>query len=94
MNAEIRTALLGRYERLEEEIVLEILAEHGIYAMPKNDPHESAHADLYGPGFSVHGEILVDARRLADARALITQELPKHIAAIAESMEAMEADEE
>jgi hypothetical protein len=94
VNAEIRTALLGRFERLEEEIVLEILAEHGIYAIPKNDPRESSHSDFYGQGFSVHGEILVDARRLADARALIDQELPKHLAAIAESMEAMETDEE
>lgn len=79
-----RTALLGSFADFEADVVLQILEANGIYAIPKNPTTESEHAPWPGVTMSSRGMILVDAERLDEARAVITEELPRYIASLIE----------
>jgi hypothetical protein len=92
------TAYLGTYDDFQQELVIEILTEHGIFATAKTPTTENEHS-AYPAVFSDRGVVLVDADRVDEAKRIINEELPAHLASIAEAMEALEnapdeADEE
>ena len=90
---EVRTAYLGRFDEFEAQIVLELLEDAGIFAYTKHDPRENDHFQYSSLMESERGVILVDATKVEEARAVITQELPKHLQSIRESMDALEQGE-
>jgi hypothetical protein len=75
------TVHLGSFDPLEAPIVLDMLDEHGIFAFSKGRL-DDAESQPYGPifGDSARGRIFVDALKLADARRLVDEELPRRIA--------------
>ena len=90
---EVRTAYLGRFDEFEAQIVLELLEDAGIFAFAKHDPTDNDNV-LYSKLMeSERGVILVDATKVDEARAVIAEELPKHLQSIRESMEALETGE-
>jgi hypothetical protein len=90
---EIRTAYLGRFDEFEAQIVLELLEDAGIFAYSKHDPTENDHYMYSSIMESERGVILVDATKVDEARAVIQEELPRHLESIRESMDALEKDE-
>ena len=85
-----RTTFLGRFDEFEAQLVLELLADAGIFAFSKHDPTENDHF-MYSPLMeSERGVIQVDATKVDEARRLITEELPRHLESIRESMDALE----
>lgn len=86
------TAYLGKYNEFEAPVVIEILADAGIRAFAKNDLTEPEHSQ-YAPFFSDAGVVLCDAARVDEARALVEEELPKHLASVREQMQRMELGE-
>ena len=84
------TAYLGRFDPMEAPIVIEILAEHGIFAMTKASA--TAGPDPYGfdPG---RGDVLVDAARAAEARRVVDEELPMVVEELRRSLEETPFDE-
>lgn len=90
---EVRTAYLGRFDEFEAQIVLELLEDAGIFAYTKHQPTDNDNV-FYSPIMeSERGVILVDATKVDEARAVITEELPKHLQSIRESMDALERGE-
>ena len=72
--ASATTVSLGRYDPLELPIILDVLHEHGIFAMTKS-PLDKPEAAPYAV-FSGEREILlVEARRADEARRLIATEV-------------------
>ena len=90
---EVRTAYLGRFDEFEAQIVLELLEDAGIFAFAKHDPTANDNVFYSKLMESERGVILVDASKVDEARAVITEELPKHLQSIRESMEALETGE-
>ena len=87
---EVRTAYLGRFDEFEAQIVLELLEDAGIFAFSKHDPTDNDHVMYSNIMESERGVILVDAAKVNEARAVISEELPKHLQSIRESMEELE----
>ncbi len=87
---EVRTAYLGRFDEFEAQIVLELLEDAGIFAFSKHDPTDNDHVMYSNIMESERGVVLVDATKVDEARAVISEELPKHLQSIRESMEALE----
>ena len=90
---EVRTAYLGRFDEFEAQIVLELLEDAGIFAFAKHDPTDNDNVFYSKLMESERGVILVDASKVDEARTVISEELPKHLQSIRESMEALEKDE-
>ena len=90
---EVRTAYLGRFDEFEAQIVLELLEDAGIFAFNKHDPTDNDNVFYSKIMESERGVILVDATKVDEARKVISEELPKHLQSIRESMEALEQDE-
>lgn len=90
---ELRTVILGRYEDFEADIVVDILTEAGIVAFHRHPPEESDHFMYNRDIESDRGIIMVDAARADEARRLVAEELPKHIASIEEAMDALDVNE-
>jgi len=90
---QVRTAYLGRFDEFEAQIVLELLEEAGIFAFSKHDPTDNDNVFYSKIMESERGVILVDATRVGEARKVISEELPKHLQSIRESMEALESGE-
>ena len=90
---EVRTAYLGRFDEFEAQIVLELLEDAGIFAFSKHDPTDNDHVMYSNIMESERGVILVDAAKVEEARTVISEELPKHLQSIRESMEALDKDE-
>jgi hypothetical protein len=68
------TVSLGRFDALELPIILEVLREHGIFAMTKS-PLDNAEASPY-PMFDGEREmLLVDRERADEARRIIETEV-------------------
>ena len=89
-----RTVYLGRFDEFEAQIVVELLEGAGIFAYTKVGPTDNEHV-FYAPQMeSERGVVLVDATKADEARRLITEELPKHLESIRESMDAMEHGEQ
>ena len=86
--SDVITAILGAYDEFEGEIVIEILREAGIRAFPKVSPTENATSQY--PGMHEGGEILVEESRQDEARRLIAEQLPVHLASIKEAMETLQ----
>src|SRR5690348_14254740 len=92
--AEIRTAFLGRFGEFEAQIVLELLEDAGIFAYTKHNMTENENV-FYSPQMeSERGVILVDATKVDEARRVVSEELPKHLESIRESMDALEQPNE
>lgn len=90
---DVRTAYLARYEAFEAEIVLDILNDAGIYAYAKHPLTESEHI-VYSPALeSERGIIMVDASRIDEAKRLIEEQLPQHLASIGDAMTELESSE-
>lgn len=87
-----RTAYLGRYDEFEADLVLDILRDAGIWAATKEGLTESE-GGVY-PFLHDRGVVLVDASRLEDARTIVEAELPRHVDAIAATMDEAQTDEE
>jgi hypothetical protein len=85
-----RTTYLGRFDEFEAQVVLELLEEAGIFAYSKHDQTENDHFMYSSLMESERGVILVDATKVEEARRVISEELPKHLESIRESMAAME----
>jgi len=91
--AEIKTAFLGRFGDFEAQIVLELLEDAGIFAYTKHNLTDNQNV-FYSPQMeSERGVILVDATKVDEARAVVSEQLPKHLESIRESMDALETDE-
>ena len=90
---EIRTAYLGRFDEFEAQIVLELLEDAGIFAYTKHAPTDNDNVMYSKLMESERGVILVDATKVNEARAVISEELPKHLESIRESMDALEENE-
>jgi hypothetical protein len=89
-----RTAYLGKFDEFEAQIVVELLQGAGIFAYTKVGPTDNEHV-FYAPQMeSERGVVLVDATKVDEARRLVTEELPKHLESIRESMDAMERGEQ
>ena len=89
-NDEVRTAYLGRFDEFEAQIVLELLEDAGIFAYSKLSPTDNDNF-VYAPILeSERGVILVDATKIDEARTVISEELPKHLESIRESMDELE----
>ena len=87
------TAYLGRYDEFEADLVMDILQEAGIFAFHKHRPTDNDHF-AYSPILeSDRGVIMVDAGRVAEAKTLVAEELPKHLSSIAEAMETLDVEE-
>lgn len=85
------TVFLGEFGVFEAHLVIELLAEHGIFAVPKSPLGDTAmfSYEVTRPG---HPQaVLVDKARLDDARKLITETLPARLREIEAEMEAMSA---
>jgi len=82
------TVQLGSFDPLEAPIVIDLLAEHGIFAFSKARLDE-AESQPYGTifGDSGRGRIFVDAARLDDARSVVRDELPMRIAELQKALE-------
>lgn len=89
---DVRTEFLGSFGDFEVDIVLEILADHGIFAFAKHDPHEGDHAPYAGITTD-RGVVMVESARAAEARGIVAEELPQHIASLEEPMRRMEQGE-
>ncbi len=87
--SDVITTYLGTYEDFEEELVLEILRDHDIYAVPKHDSTENDHS-AYPMAFTDRGVIFVNAGRVDEARRILAEELPAHLASIQQAMEALD----
>jgi hypothetical protein len=73
--------------------VLELLEEAGIFAIAKHKQTDNDY-NAYAPILeSDRGVILVDSTKVDEARQVITEELPKHLESIRESMDALETGE-
>lgn len=72
---DMETAFLGRFHPIEAPVVIDLLREHGIFAMTKASP-DSGGVDPYGFPTG-RGDILVDRRRLEEARRLVDEVLPE-----------------
>jgi hypothetical protein len=83
------TTYLGTYDEFEEELVIEILTDHGIYATPKHETTETE-GTPYPTILSDRGIILVDATRVDDAKRILDEELPAHLESIRQAMEQLE----
>ena len=91
---ETRTTYLGKFGDFEAQIVLELLQDAGIFAYTKHEMTDNQNV-FYSPQMeSERGVIQVDATKVDEARRVISDELPKHLASIRESMEAMESGSE
>lgn len=94
MNDDVRTAYLGRFDEFEAQIVLELLEDAGIFAIAKQKQTDNDY-NAYAPILeSDRGVILVDSTKVDEARTVISEELPKHLQSIKESMEALEQGQE
>ena len=94
MRPDVRTIVLGEFPDFESELVLAILEEHGIYAYPAQQLEEPSHSQYPMPGMSSRGIILVDAARADEARRVIDEELPEHLASIKVAMDRMGSEDE
>ena len=94
MNDDVRTAYLGRFDEFEAQIVLELLEDAGIFAIAKQKQTDNDY-NAYAPILeSDRGVILVDSTKVDEARKVISEELPKHLQSIRESMDALESGEQ
>lgn len=91
---DVRTTVLGEFPDFECELVLTILDERGIYAYPAQPLKEPSHSQYPMPGMSSHGIIMVDTTRADEARRLIDEELPVHLASIADAMDEIGSEDE
>ena len=87
--SEVRTAFLDRYAEVEAEVVLEILADAGIFAMRKEQPGGS-----HSP-YPMHEGVVVlaDAARVDEARQVVAERLPEHLESIRAAMEDLDVEE-
>lgn len=72
------TAFAGRFDPLEMPIILEILREHGIFAITKASL-EDAEANAYPLMGESRKILLVDRERLAEAKRIIDEEIPARL---------------
>ncbi|MCA1831723.1 MAG: hypothetical protein ABR548_08845 [Actinomycetota bacterium] len=79
-----RTVHLGRFDPLEAPIVLDLLHEHGIFAL-SNAAADQAEGSVTDD--AAHGRIFVDAAKLDEARRLIEEELPDRIEQMSRSLD-------
>jgi hypothetical protein len=73
------TAYAGRFDPLEMPILIELLGEHGIFAMTKA-ALEEGEANIYplmGEGRRI---LMVDRERIAEAKRIIEDEMPARLA--------------
>ncbi|MEX2393046.1 MAG: hypothetical protein WD826_01070, partial [Actinomycetota bacterium] len=79
------TAFAGRFDPLEMPILIEVLGEHGIFAMTKA-ALEEGEANIYplmGEGRRI---LMVDRDRLAEAKRIIADEVPARLAEMREEL--------
>ena len=94
LNVPESTAYLGRFELFESEIVIELLRGAGIFAMPKQELTDNEHF-AYSPILeSDRGIVMVDASKVAEARAVIDTDLPRHLEEIARAMDDIDVGDE
>jgi hypothetical protein len=74
----IETVFVGHFDPLEVPIILEALAEQGIFAMTKSSLEEEG-STAYPMLNDGRGSLLVDRTRLDDARRIIAIEVPQRI---------------
>ena len=85
-DAETRTAFLGRFDPLLVPVILDVMAEHGIFAMTKvmlDQPSGEAYPFLN----EGRREILVDAARIDEARRLVEFTVPRRLAELRADLE-------
>ena len=76
---DVETRFLGRFDPLEVPIILDVLREHGIFAMTKvalGEPESETGYPFLNEG---RGSVLVDRTRLDDARKIMERELPARL---------------
>ena len=74
----IETVFIGHFDPLEVPIILEALAEEGIFAMTKSSLDEEG-STAYPMLNDGRGSLLVDQARQDDARRIIATEVPERI---------------
>ena len=74
----IETTFVGHFDPLEVPIILEALAEHGIFAMTKSSLEDEG-STAYPMLNDGRGSLLVDRARLDDAKRIIATEVPQRI---------------
>jgi hypothetical protein len=74
----IETVFVGHFDPLEVPIILEALAEQGIFAMTKSSLDEEG-STAYPMLNDGRGSLLVDRARQDDARRIIATEVPQRI---------------
>ena len=74
----IETVFIGHFDPLEVPIILEALAEEGIFAMTKSSLDEEG-STAYPMLNDGRGSLLVDRARQDDARRIIATEVPERI---------------
>ncbi|MEX2555105.1 MAG: hypothetical protein WEB06_05685 [Actinomycetota bacterium] len=74
----IETVFVGHFDPLEVPIILEALAEQGIFAMTKSSLDEEG-STAYPMLNDGRGSLLVDRARQDDARRIIATEVPERI---------------
>ncbi len=82
----VHTAFAGHFDPLEVPIIIEALAEHGIFATTKATV-ESETAGIYPFLDDGRGALLVDGSRLDDARRIIAEDVPQRIAELRAGLE-------
>lgn len=83
--SDIETAYLGRFGEFEAPIILDVLREHGIFAMTRASA-SAGWRDPYGLP-SGHGEIMVDRLQLEEARRLVRDVVPVIVEEMRASLE-------
>jgi hypothetical protein len=89
------TVQLGAFDPLEAPIVIDLLAERGIFAFSKARL-DQAESQPYGTIFGDmgRGRIFVDAARIEEARRIVKDELPQRIAEYQRALDEGFASEE
>jgi hypothetical protein len=82
---DVETAYLGRFHPMEAPVVIDLLRDHGIFAMMKASP-DSGGVDPYGFPTG-RGDVLVDRERLAEARRLVDEVLPELLVQMQRNLE-------
>lgn len=76
---DIQTTFVGRFDPLEVPIILELLREHGIFAMTKVSLEDAESETGYPFLNEGRGSLLVDRTRVDEARRIISEEVPRRI---------------
>lgn len=86
----VETVFVGHFDPLEVPIILEALAEQGIFAMTKASLDDEG-SNVYPMLNDGRGSLLVDRARLDDAKRIIATDVPQRIEELRAGLDA-EAD--